>query len=359
MFARSLAGRTLRAAGRVPRSVIRTATVASDTPVVRPPPPRLFAFEDIVASVTPEKVIPAVEEAFAKLSRGEVEVPMPMHIGIEETATAGPGDCHIKGGYILGDSTWTVKLANVSFYKNLQKNMPPGSGVFVVCDAVNGAPLGIFMENRHLTDCRTGAAGAISVKYFVAPHHKKVAFIGTGAIATSMARAVACVHGFEQGFAYALDPAQAKDFGDAMHAELGYPFQVCETVEEAVRSADVIFTQTPGSSPVLELDWLKPHATIIASGSDQPTKSEIPDDVMKASKMVCDLVRQCAKVGELRTALESGAMTEDDVYAEIGEVVAGDKPGREGDELILIDLTGTGAQDAAVGTVAWNIMGAK
>lgn len=50
----------------------------------------------------------------------------------------------------------------------------PGAGVFVVCDATNGAPLGIFQENRYLTDLRTGAAGAICVKNFVAPHHDTV-----------------------------------------------------------------------------------------------------------------------------------------------------------------------------------------
>lgn len=71
-----------------------------------------------------------------------------MHIGIHETPTAGPGDCHIKGGYIEGTTTFTVKLACVSFYKNLAKGLPPGAGVFVVVDAVTGAPLGVFQENR-------------------------------------------------------------------------------------------------------------------------------------------------------------------------------------------------------------------
>ena len=104
-----------------------------------------------------------------------------MHIGIHETEHAGPGDCHIKGGYIEGTKTWTVKLANVSFYKNLAKGLPAGSGIFIVCDATNGAPLGIFQENRYLTDLRTGAAGAVSVKYFCNPKkHLNVAFIGAG-----------------------------------------------------------------------------------------------------------------------------------------------------------------------------------
>jgi len=250
-----------------------------------------------------------------------------------------------------------VKLANVSFYKNVAKGMSPGSGIFIVCDATNGAPLGIFQENRYLTDMRTGAAGATSVKHFVAKHHTSVSFIGSGAIARAMAEATACTHKFTQGFAYGLDVAQTQAWANELSAVVGYPIKACSTAEEAVRSSDVVFTQTPASKTVLELGWLRPHATIIASGSDQPTKNEIPVDVMKASKMVVDLVRQCSRVGELRTAIEAGAMKETDVYAELGEVINGAKKGRVGDELILVDLTGTGAQDAAIGQMAWELLG--
>merc|ERR1712071_381295 len=116
--------------------------------------------------------------------------------------------------------------------------------------------------------------------------------------------------------------------------------------------------QTPGSETVLEKDWLKDTGvTIIASGSDQPTKQEIPNDVLKASKYISDLTKQTSKGGELRGAMEAGVMTEDDVYAELGEIVNGDKPGREGNEIIVVDLTGTGAQDAAIGQVAWDKLG--
>ncbi|CAM9277199.1 unnamed protein product [Discosporangium mesarthrocarpum] len=323
------------------------------------PPPRLFDYETVKSSLTVGTAVNAVEAAFGALAKGKVDVPIPMHIGIDESDTAGPGDCHIKGGYISGATTWTVKLANVSFYKNLEKGLAPGSGIFVVCDATNGAPLAVFQENRYLTDLRTGAAGAISVKYFCGAKHTKVAYIGTGVIAKAMATGADCVHKFEQGFAYGLDPKQSQGFADELKDEFGYPVKVCATAEEAVRSADVIFTQTTGAQTVLEKSWLQPHATIIASGSDQPTKNEIPADVLANCKLVCDLVRQCSLVGELRSGIKAGLMTAEDVHAEIGDVVNGDKPGREGDELIVVDLTGTGAQDAAVGQVAWDVLSKK
>jgi Predicted ornithine cyclodeaminase, mu-crystallin homolog len=205
-----------------------------------------------------------------------------------------------------------------------------------------------------MTDLRTGAAGAVAMKYCSSASQDTVGFIGTGAIARNMARAAAAVRPFN-GIAYALDNAMAEDFAKDMEQELGMSFEVAKSAEALCRASDIIFTQTPGSSTVLEKEWLKETGvTIIASGSDQPTKQEIPNDVLVASKYVSDLTKQTSKVGELRGALQAGVMTVDDVYAELGEIVNGDKPGREGNEIIVVDLTGTGAQDAAIGQVAWD-----
>ena len=321
------------------------------------PAPVLYDYDTIVNNVKPSRaLVEAVEDAFAQLARGKVDVPMPMHIGVAETAAAGPGDCHVKGGYIEGAPTWTVKLACVSFYKNVEKGLPAGSGVFVVCDAANGGPKAILHENRYLTDLRTGAAGAVAVKHLAAKGAKSVAFIGTGVIAESMARSTATVFGFEEAFAYSRDVSKAQTFCDKMSEELGYPFAACASAEDAVRAADVVFTQTPGGEWVLEESWLRPHALIVCSGSDQPTKNEIPPNVLKKAKVVTDITAQCARVGEVRSAIAAGVMTADDVQAELGAIVSGQVKGRKGKELIVCDLTGTGAQDAAIGSYVMDVL---
>jgi len=202
-----------------------------------------------------------------------------------------------------------------------------------------------------MTDLRTGAAGAVAMKHCTSPNQNVVGFIGCGAIARNMARAAAAVRPI-QGVAYAIDGAEK--FCKDMEEELGMPFVTAASAEELCGKSDVIFTQTPGSETVLKKEWLNPAGvTIIASGSDQPTKQEIPVDVLKASKYISDLTKQTSRVGELRSAIKAGVMTVDDVYAELGEIVNG-KPGREGNEIIVVDLTGTGAQDAAIGQVAWD-----
>ncbi|KAL7453824.1 hypothetical protein ACHAWC_005470 [Mediolabrus comicus] len=305
---KSIVQRTLRVSAR--RTVVcglqqqQVATRAFATSGF--PPPRLFDYETVTSNLTVADAIESVEAAFKALAKGKVDVPMPMHIGIEESSVAGPGDCHIKGGYVSATPTFTVKLACVSFYKNVEKNL----------------------------------------------EQDVVGFIGCGAIAKNMARAAATVRPIK-GIAYALEGAE--EFAAEMSAELGVPFEVVSSAEELCGKSDIIYTQTPGGSTVLEKDWLNPKGvTIIASGSDQPTKCEIPPDVLAASKYISDLTKQTSKVGELRSALAAGVMTEDDVHAELGEVVNGDKAGREGNEIIVVDLTGTGAQDAAIGQVAWD-----
>lgn len=93
------------------------------------PGPRLFDYQTVTSVLKQSDAVEAVEAAFGMLAKGKVDVPIPMHIGIDESANAGPGDCHIKGGYISGTSTWTVKLANVSFYKNIEKVGRPWGGM--------------------------------------------------------------------------------------------------------------------------------------------------------------------------------------------------------------------------------------
>ena len=83
--------------------------------------PRLFDYDTIVSNIHVRDALPAVEACFAALADGKVDVPFPMHIAVAETAAAGPGDCHVKGGYIEGEPTFTVKVATVSFVKNLEK----------------------------------------------------------------------------------------------------------------------------------------------------------------------------------------------------------------------------------------------
>ena len=130
-------------------------------------------------------------------------------------------------------------------------------------------------------------------------------------------------------------------------------FAVSDSVQAAIEGADVVITVTASREPLVRAAWLKPGATMIAVGSDGPDKQELDVDVLaRADKIVADSVAQCLRLGEIHHAVERGAITKEKIYAELGEITAGLKPGRTSeDEIIVCDLTGVGVQDVAAASL--------
>ena len=126
-------------------------------------------------------------------------------------------------------------------------------------------------------------------------------------------------------------------------------FSVASSVREAVEGADIVITVTSAREPLVRAEWLSVGTTVIAVGSDNPEKQELDVDVLaRADRIVADSIPQCLRLGEIHHAVERGAIAKDKVTAEIGEITAGLKPGRQSDsEIIVADLTGVGVQDVA------------
>ena len=117
--------------------------------------------------------------------------------------------------------------------------------------------------------------------------------------------------------------------------------------------ADLVITVTASREPLVRAAWLKPGVTVIAVGSDGPDKQELDVDVLaRADKVVADSIPQCLQLGEIHHAVERGAISKDKIYAELGEITAGLKPGRVSEsEIIVCDLTGVGVQDVAAASL--------
>ena len=126
---------------------------------------------------------------------------------------------------------------------------------------------------------------------------------------------------------------------------------------EGAYGADIVITVTASRQPLLHADWLLQGATVIAVGSDGPDKQELEADCLsRANKVVADSLAQCLRLGEIHHAVERGAITQENVYAELGEITAGRKKGRESeDEIIICDLTGVGVQDVAAASLVMEL----
>ncbi|MFP5288337.1 MAG: ornithine cyclodeaminase family protein, partial [Thermoanaerobaculia bacterium] len=111
---------------------------------------------------------------------------------------------------------------------------------------------------------------------------------------------------------------------------------------------------TPSRQAFLKREHVRPGTFIAAVGADNPEKQEIDPHLLAGSKIVADVVEQCAEIGDLHHALKAGVVSLADVHAELAEVVAGLKPGRtSAEEIVVFDSTGTALQDVAAAAVVY------
>jgi ornithine cyclodeaminase len=265
----------------------------------------------------------------------------------------GSGEVHVKGAYLAGAPIFAIKVAS-GFYRNLDRGLPVSSGLVLVFDARSGFPLALFHDNAYLTELRTAAAGALAVRHLAPETVEKMAVIGTGSQARYQLRAICGVRRPERVLAWSRDPEHRKQYAREMTEALSIPVEPAESIENALDAASLVVTVTPARKPIVAAPLVANGATLIAVGSDGPEKQELEVEILaRADKVIADKLSQCARLGEIHHALEAGSLREDDVYGELGDVVSGRLPGRERGELIVCDLTGLGAQDAALAEIAW------
>jgi len=201
---------------------------------------------------------------------------------------------------------------------------------------------------------RTGAATAVAAKYLARPESKVATICGCGTQGRIQLRALAEILPLERINAFSIDEAEARKFAGEMSRELGIPIDQTLDLADAVRGSDICVTCTPSHEFFIQQSYVEPGTLVIAMGADSPDKQEIDPQLLAASAVVVDLLDQCVEVGELHHAVAAGLMKPDDVRAELGDIVAGNAPGRlSDDETIVFDSTGTALQDAAAAALAY------
>ena len=310
----------------------------------------LLRESDIRDLLDPAACLDAVQQAFAAYSTGQAQIPAVIALDVAENH----GEIHMKAGHLRDGPYYAVKIIS-GFWDNPQLGLPALNGMVVVFDAKTGAPAGFLVDNGFITDLRTGAAGAVAAKYLARKNIGTVAVVGSGAQARRQVEMLALVRKFSAVRIWGRDPSRAQACADALGRNTAIPacpFAVADSVRQAVEDADLVITVTASCTPLVRAEWLKPGVTIIAVGSDGPGKQELDCGVLeRAGKIVADSLPQCLRLGEIHHAVRAGALTEEKT-CELGEIVAGLKPGRTcEDEIIVCDLTGVGVQDVAAASV--------
>ena len=298
--------------------------------------------------ITPDVAVQAMREAFRADGEGRTHVPAVINLDVPNAR----GEFHIKTALIDGVPHVAVKVAS-GFYDNPSKGLPSGSGLMAVFDAATGMPSALLLDNGFLTDIRTGAAGAIAADLLAPATFDVVGVVGSGLQARHQIHCLRTLRSFTRILAWSPHPEHLDAYCEEMR-RAGYDARPAPSVEAVCREADVIITATPSRRPLVQAVWLRPGQHITALGSDSAGKQELDAECLdRADLVVVDRFSQCAAFGELKHALDASLLTRHDVHAELGQVVAGLKPGRTtAAEITIADLTGVGFQDTAIASRA-------
>ena len=308
----------------------------------------LLSAKDVRSLLTVDECIKAVERAF--LAYGQQKVSTPAVLSLHTPS----GGFHVKAGLLEVGKPYFAAKVNGNFPENrTQFGLPTIQGVIVLCDAECGSPLAV-MDSRDITSLRTAAATAVAAKHLARRNSRVATICGCGEQGRIQLKALARTCDLQSAFAYDKSAEEALSFATSMSEELGIPVAVASCLSVAVHQSDICVTCTTSQQPLLNPEDVMAGTFIAAVGADNPHKQELHPALMARSKVVVDVLEQCAVMGDLHHALDSRAMTLAAVHADLGEVVAGTKPGRESDdEVIIFDSTGMALQDVAAAGIVY------
>jgi ornithine cyclodeaminase len=297
--------------------------------------------------------VQCIEDAFLALATKDVAMPPIMRIDLAEFR----GEVDIKAAYQPGLESLAVKVAS-GFFNNPAIGLSSNNGLMILISPKTGVIQALLLDNGYLTDLRTAAAGAVAAKHLARDNASVATILGAGAQARLQLEALRLVRPIQGARIWARDPAKAERLVSELAKDLPFPVTAYADAREAVRGSDIIVTTTPAHDPILWNDWLEPGQHITAMGSDAEDKNEIdPVIVARADIYVADDLKQTTVLGELHHAIAKGLIDKSKPLAELGQVIAGQRPGRtDASQITMADLTGTGIQDTAIASLAFQLV---
>jgi alanine dehydrogenase len=303
---------------------------------------------DVKALLTMDECIAAVEMAFRLHGEGRTTRPAVLSLHVSH------GGFHVKAGVLSLSRNYFAAKVNANFPENPARfGFATIQGMIILCDADNGTPLAL-LDSGDITALRTAAATAVAARHLARPDSRIVTICGCGIQGRAQLAALSRIFPLATVFAYDKTRENALVVQRELTATLNIPITITEDLVSHLRSSDICITCTTSREPFVSADCVCPGMFIAAVGADNPQKQEIHPALMARSKVVCDVIEQCAIMGDLHHALEAGAMRAENVFAELGEIVAGRKPGRESaEEVIVFDSTGMALQDVATAATVY------
>ena len=306
----------------------------------------LNRFDIEALQLTDADILAAIEDSLAMQGRNETSIEPRMHIqpraGVE-------GHFNVLRGWIGGeiDSAGTKVVGD--FVDNYKSNRPSEYGLLTLFDPRTGAPKAV-VDASGLTDMRTGAVTALGAKYLAPKAPKILAHIGARGTAYWNVRLLCHLFAFEEVRVHSRRPESREAFAAKLEQDLGRKITVTEDWQSCIEGADIVVEASRLSepTPLLKTAWIKPGALVVPYGTMSAVELSLTDIMDKV--VMDDWGQAHGKFGSLRAHVDQGKLTADSLHAELGQIVAGHKPGRESDgETILFWHRGLSLSDIALG----------
>ncbi|RLF14922.1 MAG: alanine dehydrogenase [Thermoprotei archaeon] len=312
----------------------------------------ILSYRDLEPLLEMGEVIERVEEAFRLKGLGRVRMPPKLYVDLPEHG----GDVRCMPAYIEDLGIVSIKLVNSHPLNPERFKLRAVMAVIALIDPKTGFPLAL-MDGTLITDLRTGAAGAVAAKYLARRDVEVVGLIGAGRQGRSQLKALTLLYAsLKEVKVYDIAPEKAASLVE--EASRSYPklnVVAVRSAEEAVRGSDIVVTATPSRSPIVKDEWVEPGTHLNCIGADAPGKQELDPAILLRSKLVVDDVEQAVHGGEPNVAMSMGLLSKEHIYAELGEIVAGLKPGRTSEsEVTVFSSTGLAVQDAVTAKLAYD-----
>jgi ornithine cyclodeaminase/alanine dehydrogenase-like protein (mu-crystallin family) len=292
--------------------------------------------------------IDAVEEVFRL--QGQGKIPSSEILGVK----APNGGLHVKAALLPRGRSYIVAKLNTNFPVNrTQSRSPTIQGLIAVYDAEDGRPLAV-LDSIDITIKRTAAASAVAAKYLARKNSSVATICGCGEQGRAQLRALHSVLPLNKIHAFDLDDRAATDLAAELSHELRIDIEPVRDLSSAIQNSDICVTCTPADEFFVGKEDVALGTFIAAVGADDAHKQEIDPALIATAKVVADSLEQSCTIGDTHHAIAKGLMRKEDVYAQLGEIVAGKKSGRTtGDEIFIFDSTGVAIEDAVAAAAAY------
>jgi alanine dehydrogenase len=302
---------------------------------------------DVAAlALSDDEILSAVEGGLLAQGRGQTVIEPRVHLTPDP---AFRGHFNVLRGYVAPLGVAGVKIVG-DYIDNYQRGLPSEMALLNLFDPRTGAPVAVI-DAAGITDMRTGAVTALGAKHLARKGSKILGHVGARGTAYWNVRLLDHLFNFDEIRVHSRRPESRNPFAERLAQDLGKPVVATEDWESCVRGADIVVeaSRLEQPEPLLKTAWIKPGALVVPYGTMSAVELDLTDIM---GKIVVDDWGQCRSgmLGALRAHVDSGRLSERNLHAELGEIVAGLKTGRDSEaETILFWHRGLSLSDIALG----------